>query len=57
MIEGVLKGERRAVARAISMVEDGADDLPELISGIYPRTGNASTVGLTGSPLPVAMAT
>jgi LAO/AO transport system kinase len=50
VIEGVLKGERRAVARAISMVEDGADDLPELISGIYPRTGNASTVGLTGSP-------
>ncbi|HEX5948318.1 MAG TPA: methylmalonyl Co-A mutase-associated GTPase MeaB [Actinomycetota bacterium] len=50
VIEGVLKGERRAVARAISMVEDGDDDLPELISGIYPRTGNASTVGLTGSP-------
>jgi LAO/AO transport system kinase len=50
VVEGVLKGERRAVARAISMVEDGADDLPELISGLYPHTGNASTVGLTGSP-------
>ncbi|MGH2674583.1 MAG: methylmalonyl Co-A mutase-associated GTPase MeaB [Actinomycetota bacterium] len=50
VVEGVLKGERRAVARAISMVEDGADGLPELIGGIYPRTGTAHTVGLTGSP-------
>jgi GTPase len=38
------------VARAISMVEDGADALPELIGGLYPRTGRAYTVGLTGSP-------
>ena len=50
LIEGVLKGERRAVARAISMVEDGADDLPDLIAGLYPRTGTAYPVGLTGSP-------
>ena len=50
MVEGVLTGERRAVARAISMVEDGADGLPALIGGIYPRTGTAYTVGLTGSP-------
>jgi LAO/AO transport system kinase len=50
VIEGVRKGERRAVARAISMVEDGADALPELIAGIYPGTGDAYTVGLTGSP-------
>jgi LAO/AO transport system kinase len=50
VVEGVLTGERRAVARAISMVEDGADGLPALIGGIYPRTGTAYTVGLTGSP-------
>ncbi len=50
LIEGVLEGERRAVARAISMVEDGAEGLPELIAGLYPRTGTAYTVGLTGSP-------
>jgi LAO/AO transport system kinase len=47
---GVLAGERRAVARAISMVEDGADGLPELIGQLHPKTGNAYTVGLTGSP-------
>jgi LAO/AO transport system kinase len=50
VVDGVLKGERRAVARAISMVEDGAEALPELIGGLYPKTGNAYTVGLTGSP-------
>jgi LAO/AO transport system kinase len=50
LVSGVLEGERRAMARAISMVEDGAESLPELIAGIYPKTGRAYTVGLTGSP-------
>jgi LAO/AO transport system kinase len=50
VVDGVLRRERRAVARAISMVEDGADGLPELIAGLYPKTGDAYTVGLTGSP-------
>ncbi len=48
--ERVLAGDRRAVARAISMVEDGAPGLPELSEELYPRTGRAHTVGLTGSP-------
>jgi GTPase len=47
---GVLEGDRRAVARAISMVEDGSPDLPALSEALYPRTGRAYTVGLTGSP-------
>jgi len=50
VVEGVLSGDRRAVARAISMVEDGADGLPELIAGLFTKTGRAYTVGLTGSP-------
>ena len=50
VIEGVLAGERRAVARAISLVEDGAEELRALSAGIYARTGSASTVGLTGAP-------
>ncbi|HEX2030545.1 MAG TPA: methylmalonyl Co-A mutase-associated GTPase MeaB [Actinomycetota bacterium] len=50
VVEGVLAGDRRSIARAISMVEDGADGLPELIGGLYPRTGRAHTIGLTGSP-------
>lgn len=50
MIEGVLAGDRRAVARAISAVEDGAPELPALSAGLYARTGRAATVGLTGAP-------
>ena len=50
LVQRVLEGDRRAVARAISMVEDGSDGLPELSGGLYPKTGNAHTVGLTGSP-------
>jgi LAO/AO transport system kinase len=46
----VLSGDRRAVARAISMVEDGSTDLPRLSEELYPRTGRAQTVGLTGAP-------
>jgi len=48
--DGVLAGDRRAVARAISLVEDGSADLPALSEEIYPRTGRAHTVGLTGAP-------
>jgi LAO/AO transport system kinase len=50
LIDGVKKGDRRAVARAISMVEDGSPDLPALSAGIFPQTGRAYTLGLTGSP-------
>jgi LAO/AO transport system kinase len=48
--ERVLSGDRRAVARAISMVEDGSPGLGELSRSIYPHTGRAHTIGLTGSP-------
>ncbi|MFN2543779.1 MAG: methylmalonyl Co-A mutase-associated GTPase MeaB [Actinomycetota bacterium] len=50
LVDGILGGDRRAVARAISMVEDGADGLAEVSSGLYPHTGTAYTIGLTGSP-------
>ena len=50
LIDAVLAGERRAVARAISLVEDGAGELEELSAGVYPNTGRADTIGLTGAP-------
>src|SRR5205823_4579736 len=46
----VLKGDRRAVARAISMVEDGSPGLPELSEALFSRSGRGYVVGLTGSP-------
>ncbi|HEX6844231.1 MAG TPA: methylmalonyl Co-A mutase-associated GTPase MeaB [Actinomycetota bacterium] len=50
LVEGVLAGERRAVARAISLVEDGDPNLADLSAGIFPHTGGAATVGITGAP-------
>jgi LAO/AO transport system kinase len=50
LIERVLAGEPRAVARAISKVEDGAEDAAELMRGVFPRTGRGLVVGITGSP-------
>jgi LAO/AO transport system kinase len=50
LVERILEGDRRAVARAISMVEDGDEGLAELSAGLFPHTGGAWTIGLTGSP-------
>jgi len=50
MIEKILNGEPRAVARAISKVEDGSNDAAALMKEIFPRTGKALIVGITGSP-------
>lgn len=50
MIEKILNGEPRAVARAISKVEDGTEDAAALMKEIFPRTGRALIVGITGSP-------
>jgi LAO/AO transport system kinase len=47
---GVLGGERRALARAITLVENGDPLAYELVRELYPRTGNAYAVGLTGPP-------
>ena len=48
--ERVLAGEVRAVARAISLIEDEAPAGAELIRRIYGRTGRAYLVGITGPP-------
>src|SRR3954466_489961 len=50
LIERIIAGEPRAVARAISKVEDGAEGAAELMKAVFPRTGRATVVGITGSP-------
>src|SRR3954453_10573156 len=50
LVEGIVAGERRAIARAISLVEDGAPELETLSAALFERTGRAATIGLTGSP-------
>jgi LAO/AO transport system kinase len=47
---GVRSGDRRALARAITLVENGDPLAYDLVAEIYPDTGKAYTVGLTGPP-------
>jgi LAO/AO transport system kinase len=46
----VLAGDRRAVARAISLLEDGAAEAGPVIRDLWPHTGRAVSAGLTGPP-------
>ena len=48
--EKLLVGNPRAVARAITKVEDGSKDSAELMKAVFPKTGNAIIIGITGSP-------
>ncbi|MBL8325955.1 MAG: methylmalonyl Co-A mutase-associated GTPase MeaB [Rubrivivax sp.] len=47
---GLLRGERRAVARAISRIEQGAPDAAALRAALVPHLGRAHVIGITGAP-------
>ncbi len=48
--ENIFAGDRRAMARAISAVENGELAGRELLKRLFPRTGHAFVIGITGSP-------
>jgi LAO/AO transport system kinase len=50
LVEGALAGERASVARLITMVESGGEAAHDAISRLFPHTGAAYTVGITGAP-------
>ena len=50
LVTGVLAGDRRALARSISLVEDGEPEGAEIVRRIYPSTGRAASIGVTGPP-------
>ena len=50
LVEGVRSGDRRALARAITLVESSDPLAYELIRELYPETGRAYVVGVTGPP-------
>jgi LAO/AO transport system kinase len=50
LVERLLSGERRALARMISKIEREDPETPEIVSEIYPHTGGALSVGFTGPP-------
>ncbi|MDT7540381.1 MAG: GTPase [Acidobacteriota bacterium] len=49
-LERILAGDARAVARAISKVEDNVEGAAELMKSVFAHTGRGLVVGITGSP-------
>lgn len=47
--KSVLAGDRRSIAKAITMIENNRDQAQELIARIYPHTGKAHIIGITGA--------
>ncbi|SDE73800.1 methylmalonyl Co-A mutase-associated GTPase MeaB [Sporomusa acidovorans] len=50
IVEQVLAGSKRALARAITTVENEYDEAAEIMQKLYPHTGKAHVIGITGSP-------
>jgi LAO/AO transport system kinase len=50
LVDRMLTGDRVALARLMTLVENRAPELPGLMSRLYGRTGRAHVIGLTGPP-------
>src|SRR6202163_3109048 len=50
LAQRLLDGDRRALARAITLVEDDRPEGWELVKEVYPHTGKAAVFGFTGPP-------
>ncbi len=50
LAEDLLAGSTRALARGLSWIEAGGERAEALVARVYPRTGRAHVVGLTGAP-------
>jgi LAO/AO transport system kinase len=50
LVEAVRSGDRRALARAITLVENGDPLAYDVVHDLYPDTGHAYAVGITGPP-------
>jgi len=50
LVEQVLAGRRRAIARTISLIEDDGPEAQAVLAALHPHTGQAHVVGVTGPP-------
>ena len=50
LVDALRAGDRRALARTITLVENGDPLAYEVVSDVYPATGGAHAVGITGPP-------
>jgi LAO/AO transport system kinase len=46
--DAVLEGDPRAIARAITLVENSSPEAQKIVAKLYPRTGKAQIIGVTG---------
>jgi len=49
LVTGILKGDKRSISRAISIVDNNESEALKIIRGIFKKTKNARTIGFTGS--------
>jgi LAO/AO transport system kinase len=49
LVAGILKGDKRSISRAISIVDNNEPDSVKIIHEIFKKTKNAKTIGFTGS--------
>ena len=50
IVQSVLKGNKRSIARLITLIENNSPKAIEILKKLYPYTGNAVIIGITGSP-------
>ncbi len=50
LAQAVIKGDHRAIARAISLVENNRSTAQEMMKKIFPHTGESIIIGVTGAP-------
>jgi len=50
LTEKILAGDKRAIGRAISAVEDSRPEAVDLLKELFPHTGKALVIGITGAP-------
>ncbi len=50
IIQRLLTGDRRAIARLITIIENDGAEAQEALAALYPHTGQAHIVGVTGAP-------
>ncbi len=50
LVEDMLKGDKRALSRVITLVENNSQNCEEILSKLYPHTGNSQIIGVTGPP-------
>ena len=50
LVEQSMAGDRRALARLLSLVEDQGEEVDKVLTALFPHTGHAMIVGVTGAP-------